>query len=159
MSRSQALTLASLGVVLGLYGCGQSETDSSSSAVEQSTVADAIYFNGNIVTVDDDNPRATAVAIKDGKIIYVGDVRGSNRLSADSTRQIDLQGRTMVPGFVDAHGHVISAGFQAASANLLPDPDGPVNSFAQVVETIEAWEDTAKGQEFVAETGWIVGFG
>jgi predicted amidohydrolase YtcJ len=145
--------------MLGLYGCGQSETDSAYSAAEQSTVADAIYFNGKVITVDDDNPKATAVAIKDGKIIYVGDIRGSKPLMTDSTRQIDLQGRTMVPGFVDAHGHVVSSGFQAATANLLPEPDGPVNSFAQVVETIRTWKGTAMGKEFVAETGWILGFG
>lgn len=159
MSRSQALTLVSLGVILGLYGCGQSETDPASSMFEQTTVADAIYFNGKIITVDDDNPEAAAVAIKDGKIIYVGDISGSEPLMADSTRQIDLQGRTMVPGFVDAHGHVVNAGFQAASANLLPEPDGPGNSFAQVVDTIRIWQGTATGKEFVAETGWILGFG
>ena len=159
MPRSHALTLVLLAVILSLYGCSQSATDSASATGEQSTVADAIYFNGKIITVDDDNPKATAVAIKDGKIIYVGDIRGSKPLMADSTRQIDLQGRTMVPGFVDAHGHVVNAGFQAASANLLPEPDGPVNSFAQVVETIKAWEGTATGKEFVAETGWILGFG
>lgn len=159
MSRSQALTFVSLGVILGLYGCGQSETDPASSMFEQTTVADAIYFNGKIITVDDDNPEAAAVAIKDGKIIYVGDISGSEPLMADSTRQIDLQGRTMVPGFVDAHGHVVNAGFQAASANLLPEPDGPGNSFAQVVDTIRIWQGTATGKEFVAETGWILGFG
>jgi predicted amidohydrolase YtcJ len=123
------------------------------------STADAVYFNGRIITVDDDNPKATAVAIKDGKIIYVGDVRGSKPLIAESTRQIDLQGRTMVPGFVDAHGHVVSAGIQAASANLLPMPDGEVNSFAQLVDTLKAWEETETGAEFVDNTGWLVGFG
>jgi len=159
MIKSYAVALVTLVLILSLYGCGQSGTDTSPSTTEQPMVADAVYLNGKIITVDDDNPKATVVAIKDGKIIYVGDVRGSKPLMADSTRQIDLQGKTMVPGFVDAHGHVVSAGFQAASANLLPEPDGPVNSFAQVVETIGTWEGTAMGKEFVAETGWILGFG
>ncbi len=129
-------------------------------ARQQSTAsADAVYFNGKIITVDDDNPEATAVAIKDGMIIYVGDIRGSKPLMSDSTRQIDLQGKTMVPGFVDAHGHVVGAGLQAASANLLPMPDGEVNSFAQLVDTLKAWEGTAKGAEFIENTGWLVGFG
>ena len=65
----------------------------------------------------------------------------------------------MVPGFVDAHGHVVSAGIQAASANLLPMPDGQVNSFVQLVDTMKAWAKTAKGAEFVDNTGWLVGFG
>jgi predicted amidohydrolase YtcJ len=149
-----ALKLTVLGLTASLLGCGSPDEGAPSS-----TVADAVYFNGRIITVDDDNPKATAVAIKDGKIIYVGDVRGSKPLIAESTRQIDLQGRTMVPGFVDAHGHVVSAGIQAASANLLPMPDGEVNSFAQLVDTLKAWEETETGAEFVDNTGWLVGFG
>ena len=154
-----ALKLTVLGLTTSLLGCGSPDEGAPSSTVEQLVAADAVYFNGRIITVDDDNPKATAVAIKDGKIIYVGDVRGSKPLIAESTRQIDLQGRTMVPGFVDAHGHVVSAGIQAASANLLPMPDGEVNSFAQLVDTLKAWEETETGAEFVDNTGWLVGFG
>jgi predicted amidohydrolase YtcJ len=156
MRFSRVLKLIALGVTASLFGCDSSDT---ASKVEILEVADTVYLNGRIITVDDANPKADAVAIKDGKIVYVGDVRGVKLLMAASTQQIDLQGRTMVPGFVDAHGHVVNAGFQAASANLLPEPDGPVNSFAQVVETIKTWEGTATGKEFVAETGWILGFG
>lgn len=159
MRFSLLLKLVAWGVATSLFGCGLGDEPAPSSTVQQPTVADAVYFNGKIITVDDDNPKATTVAIKDGKIIYVGDVRGSKPLIAESTRQIDLQGRTMVPGFVDAHGHVVSAGIQAASANLLPMPDGSVNSFAQLVETAKAWEQTSTGLEFVDKTGWLVGFG
>ncbi len=159
MRFSLLLKITALGVAANLPGCGSPDEAAPSSIVDERQVADAVYLNGKIITVDDDNPKATAVAIKDGKIIYVGDIRGAKPLMADSTRQIDLQGRTMVPGFVDAHGHVVNAGFQAASANLLPLPDGPVNSFAQLVDTVKAWEETAKGAEFIDETGWLLGFG
>jgi predicted amidohydrolase YtcJ len=152
MRCSQLLNLTVLAVTTGLLGCG-SPDDAATQA------ADAVYFNGKIITVDDENPKATAVAIRGGKIIFVGDIRGSKPLIAETTQQIDLQGRTMVPGFVDAHGHVVSAGVQAASANLLPVPDGEVNSFAQLVDTVKAWEKTATGAEFIANTGWLVGFG
>jgi len=152
MRFSQLLNLTALAVTTGLLGCGSPDNAASQAA-------DAVYFNGKIITVDDDNPKATAVAIKGGKIIYVGDIRGSKPLIAETTQQIDLQGRTMVPGFVDAHGHVVSAGIQAASANLLPVPDGEVNSFVQLADTVKAWEKTATGAEFIANTGWLVGFG
>jgi predicted amidohydrolase YtcJ len=65
----------------------------------------------------------------------------------------------MVPGFADPHGHVVSAGIQAASANLLPRPDGQVNSFIQLVDTVKAWANTANGRKFIGNTGWLVGFG
>jgi predicted amidohydrolase YtcJ len=151
--------LITLGMMTSLFGCGSSDKAGLSSTVEQSTIADAVYFNGKIITVDDRNPKATAVAIKDGKIVYVGDVRGSKPLIAESTQQIDLQGKTMVPGFVDAHGHVVSAGIQAASANMLPMPDGQVNNFEQLIDTLKAWEESATGKEFIDKTGWMVGFG
>ena len=103
-------------------------------ATEASVQADTVYTNGKIITVNDAQPDAQAVAVTDGLITYVGNQQGAQALIGDSTREVDLQGRTLVPGFVDAHGHVISAGLQAASANLLPAPDGAVNSFAQLVD-------------------------
>jgi predicted amidohydrolase YtcJ len=152
MRYPQLLNLTVFAFTTGLLGCGAPD-DAAAPA------ADAVYFNGKIITVDDDNPKATAVAIKDGIIIYVGDIRGAKPLTAESTRQVDLQGRTMVPGFVDAHGHVVSAGIQAASANLLPMPDGEVNSFAQLVDTLNEWKQSASGAEFIENTGWLLGFG
>jgi predicted amidohydrolase YtcJ len=159
MRLSLLLKITALGAAANLVGCGSPDKTAPSSTVDRPEAADAVYLNGKIITVDDANPKATAVAIKDGEIIYVGDIRGAKPMMAESTRQIDLQGRTMVPGFVDAHGHVVNAGFQAASANLLPLPDGPVNSFAQLVDAVQAWEETAKGAEFIDETGWLLGFG
>ena len=159
MRSSQILNLTPVVIAVSLLGCGPPDDVAPASADGQSQSADVVYFNGKIITVDDDNPRSTVVAIKGGMIIYVGDIRGSKPLTADSTQQIDLQGRTMVPGFVDAHGHVVGAGIQAASANLLPMPDGEVNSFAQLVDTLKAWQETAKGAAFIKNTGWRVGFG
>ena len=159
MRSSLFLKIVALGVATILFGCGSPDEITPPSAAAQSAAADAIYSNGKIITVDDDSPKATAVAIKDGKIIYVGDMRGAKPLMAEATRQIDLQGKVMVPGFVDAHGHVVNAGIQAASANLLSAPDGPVNNFGQLVDTIKAWEKTPKGAEFMDKTGWLLGFG
>ncbi len=68
--------------------------------------ADAIYTGGDIVTVDDKRPTAEAVAVKDGKILAVGsraDVEKAHK--GATTKTVDLAGRTLVPGFVDAHAH------------------------------------------------------
>jgi predicted amidohydrolase YtcJ len=121
--------------------------------------ADKVFLNGKIVTVNDDQPKATVVAVKGGEIVYVGDIRGAKPLIGDTTEKIDLDGKTMVPGFVDAHGHVVNAGVQAASANLLPAPDGNVNNFTELSATLNAWLESASGKSFVKKTGWIVGFG
>ena len=88
--------------------------------------ADTIYTGGDIVTVNDAQPTAEALAVKDGKILAVGARAEIEKvLKGPKTSVVDLAGRTLIPGFVDAHSHFVSVGLQALSANLLPPPDGP----------------------------------
>ena len=95
-----------------------------------SNPADAIYFGGKIITVNDLQPEAEAVAIKGGKIVAVGYRDEVMKLKGKKTTLVDLAGKTMLPGFIDPHGHVFNTGIQAISANLLPRPDGDVIDFA-----------------------------
>ena len=71
--------------------------------------ADLILHNGVIYTVDDKNPTAQAVAIKDGKFLAVGSDKSVLQLRGPETRIIDLKGRFVVPGFNDNHVHFASA--------------------------------------------------
>jgi len=71
--------------------------------------ADAIYHGGDIVTIDDRNPTAQAVAVKDGKIAAVGKNDDVFKLKGDATKVIDLKGKTLVPGFIDGHSHFINS--------------------------------------------------
>jgi len=66
--------------------------------------ADSIYRGGDIVTVDDKQPTAQAVAVRNGLIVAVGDEATVLKLRGPKTRLIDLGGHTLVPGFIDAHG-------------------------------------------------------
>lgn len=65
------LKLTALGLAASLSGCDSSDNVDAVSNVETLEEADTVYLNGNIITVDDANPKATAVAVKDGNIIYV----------------------------------------------------------------------------------------
>jgi len=78
--------------------------------------ADRIYFNAKIWTGDSSNPAATSLAMKDSLIIYVGDDYESYKGAA--TQLIDLQGKMVVPGFIDNHTHFLGGGYQLASVNL-----------------------------------------
>jgi predicted amidohydrolase YtcJ len=69
--------------------------------------ADTIFFGGDIVTVNDLQPEAEAVAIKDGKILFVGDKKTAFEQKGDQTELVDLQGKTLMPGFIDPHTHVM----------------------------------------------------
>ena len=127
-----------------------------SSAVSQE-IADTIYTGGPIVTMNDDRPTAEAVAVKDGRILAVGALEELAANRGDSTELYDLDGRAMLPGFVDSHGHVVMGGLQALSANLLAPPDGQVTDIASLQKTLKEWaEDNA---EAVDKVQMIIGFG
>lgn len=120
-------------------------------------IADTIYTGGPIVTIDDAAPRAEAVAVKDGLILAVGALNEVKAHQGDATEMVDLAGRTMLPGFVDSHGHVVFGGLQALSANLLAPPDGEVTDIASLQGTLRTWlSDNADAVERVKV---VVGFG
>jgi predicted amidohydrolase YtcJ len=74
------------------------------------SVPDLVLYRANIITIDPLRPRARAVAIADGRFLAVGDDDKIRNLAGTRTTQVDLQGRTIVPGFIDAHAHPASAG-------------------------------------------------
>ncbi|MBL4726844.1 MAG: amidohydrolase [Rhizobiaceae bacterium] len=119
--------------------------------------ADTIYQGGPIITINDDAPRAEAVAVADGKILAVGALAEIMTHKGENTKIFDLDGRTMLPGFVDSHGHVVMGGVQALSANLLAAPDGKVTDIISLQETLRTW--MAKNAATVEKTQLIVGFG
>ena len=119
--------------------------------------ADIIYLGGPILTINDQAPRAEAVAVAGGLILAVGAREDVLAHKGAGTEIVDLQGRAMLPGFVDSHGHAVMGGLQALSANLLAPPDGEVTDLASLQETLRAW--TAENAETVEKVQLIVGFG
>lgn len=137
-------------VVLG--SCNQS-----GKKINSANSADAIYFGGDIVTMEGDSPSyAESVAIKDGKIVFVGSFSDAEKMKGDSTVMNDLQGTTLVPGFVDGHAHFAGFGAQAVGANLLASPDGSVNDINGLVSELKDWH-AKNGTE--KSNGWIYGMG
>jgi predicted amidohydrolase YtcJ len=119
--------------------------------------ADTIYFGGPIVTVNDRQPTAEAVAVKGGKIVAVGSRSAVEKAQKGRrTAMVDLGGRTMIPGFIDAHGHMWGTGVQAMAANLLPPPDGGVRSIADLQEQLRKWMASSR---ISRDFGVVIGFG
>ncbi|MQP76545.1 amidohydrolase family protein [Stenotrophomonas sp. MYb238] len=104
--------------------------------------ADTLYTGGPIVTMDDRQPQAEAVVVRDGDIAFVG-TRADALSFSPGARQVDLQGRTLVPGFIDSHGHVSGVGLQALSANLLPAPDGDGNAIPALQDIMRRFRAAA----------------
>lgn len=100
----------------------------------QQGAPDFIFVNGRFTTLDTSNPTATAVAIKDGKFIAVGDDPEISRLRTANTRIIDLKGRSALPGLIDNHLHIIRGGL---NFNMELRWDG-VRSLATAMEMLKA---------------------
>lgn len=119
-------------------------------------VADAIYVGGPIVAVNDAQPNAEALAVKDGRVLAVGPQAEVEKVhKGQTTKLVDLGGRTLAPGFVDGHAHFLGFGSQAVGANLLAPPDGTVNTVDDVVAKLQEF---AQGAD-AGRTGWIFGIG
>ena len=62
---------------------------------------------GSIYTMDEKNPQVEAVAVKDGRILFAGSEEEARADISQETTLIDLQGKTMTPGFIESHGHMM----------------------------------------------------
>lgn len=81
-------------------------------AFSRSQTVDLLFTNGVIYTVDKHRSIATAMVVKDDKIVYVGDDNGAASWISNNTRAIDLQGRLVLPGFIDSHNHALDGTFE-----------------------------------------------
>ncbi|MDH3960039.1 MAG: amidohydrolase [Desulfuromonadales bacterium] len=118
--------------------------------------ADIIFVNANVITMNEDQPGAKAIAIKDGKILAVGSQRHVKKHKGDETVMRDLEGQTVTPGFIDGHGHMGMVGMFGMAANLLPPPDGKVTSIAELQQTLKTWMSTS---EIPEKNGIVFGTG
>ncbi|MEK2690411.1 amidohydrolase [Bdellovibrio sp. GT3] len=117
---------------------------------------DAIWYGGPILTMNDKLPQAEAIAISDGKITAVGARKDLLKTKSAATRLIDLKGKTLLPGFIDAHSHVSMVGQQAISANLLSPPDGPITSIPDLQAALTEY---IKASPTPKKYGMVLGMG
>lgn len=109
-----------------------------------------IYFNGNIITVNDKQPIVDAVLVENGKIVKVGLKEEILKLKNDDIELVDLDGKTMLPGFIDSHGHIIAVAQTLMIVNL-----SDANSKEEFIEILKDYtkNNPPKNGE------WIIGFG
>jgi len=115
--------------------------------------AHQVFINGNVLTMDANNTVAEAVAVRSDLIEAVGSSDDIMALVTADTTVVDLRGRTLVPGFIDAHGHFPGSGMSAIAADLNSPPIGNINTMAEVLGALsERAESTPEGD-------WVTGFG
>jgi predicted amidohydrolase YtcJ len=136
MSRILRNTVYSALLIAGLSACNKTPVDAPVVA-DSANTADTIYFNGDIITMNDSQPNAEAVAVKNGKIVFVGTKADAVKMKDSSTLMLDLSGKTLLPGFIDAHSHYINSLSVANQAKLYAPPAGPGKDVDSIVATLK----------------------
>jgi len=107
----------------------------------QGSSTERIFFHAKVFTGDAQNPYAEAVAIRGDKIVGVGNFRDVAKLLSENAERIDLEGKSLFPGFIDSHSHSIDGGLGLISA----DASEKVQSLDDLPPFVEDAKKTGKG--------------
>ena len=146
--RFPALLAASLFALTLLAAC----------AKETSPAADTVFLNANVYTVNENQAWAEAVAIRGGRIVFVGDMAGAMALVDGETTQLDLDGKLLLPGFIDTHVHPLAGGGYARALSL--DTFGDIDGWVAAIGEFASSRPDAEiifGYGFLASTFGPVG--
>ncbi len=109
-----------------------------------------VFIGGEVLTMDPDSKIAEAVSVRDGVIDQVGSTGEILALVTEDTDVVDLSGRTLVPGFVDAHGHFPGSGQTAFTVDLNSPPIGDTESIPELLDKLRAFGEKRTD-------GWLIG--
>ncbi len=126
-----------LSIIIILVGCSENESP------------DTIILNANVWTVDSGNPKAEALAIKDGKIISLGKSSEVEKLKSEGTKVIDAKGAFVMPGWIEGHGHFSGLGKSLQNLNFLKS-----KNWDDVIAQVKAKAETLKPGEWIEGRGW-----
>lgn len=144
-------------IVFVMLGCSDGP-DSKQPAAEATGMISTVYHHGDIITMEGDSATyAEALVVQSGKILFVGSEKDALAAAGKNPQMVDLAGKTLLPGFIDAHGHLFASGIQALAANLLPPPDGAGVNIPSLIELTKKW--VQDNERTVGKIGWIIGFG
>jgi hypothetical protein len=115
--------------------------------------AETIFLNGNVYTINDNQPSAQAIAVRGGHIIFCGSNAGADKFRADKTRIVELAGKTVTPGFTDSHCHIFGIGEREMTLNL--EGTNTREDFLAKVKERLAQTERAK---WITGRGWIETF-
>ncbi len=130
-----------LSLLTFLTACGSSEKS-------EKPLATLVIQNGSIYTANDEQPTAKFIAVKDDLIIYVGDSEEDFETDKN-TRIIDLQGKTLTPGLIEGHGHIMGVGYNEMELDLME-----VKNYDELLEMVEDAVSKAKPGDWILGRGW-----
>ncbi len=111
--------------------------------------ADLIISNGVIHTLNPDQPTAEAVVVSGDRIVFVGGLKAARTYTNSKHTKIDLSGRTLTPGLIESHGHIMGLGYSKMSLNLMD----AVN-YKDLVSRVEQAVQSAEPGDWIVGRGW-----
>ncbi len=108
-----------------------------------------LIHGGPIYTVDSVLAKVEAVATKDNKIIFAGDLSEAEKYKGDQTQIIDLDGKTMTPGLIEGHGHFMGLGYNELNLDLLN-----TTSYQEIIDAVADAVEKAEPGEWITGRGW-----
>ena len=130
-------------VILFFLSCNTASQNSSTETAE------LVINNAKVYTVNKNQPDAEAIAIKDGKIIYVGNNTDVKKYVGDKTEVIDAKGQFVMPGFIEGHGHIHALGASLINLNLMN-----VKNWDEIVAMVAEAVKKAKPGDWIEGRGW-----
>lgn len=125
--------ISMLAAAISLGSCQQSSKQD-----QADTSASVVYFGGDIITMEGDSAvYAEAIVVKDGQILFVGSQDEAMKAAGSDHQMVNLDGKTLLPAFIDAHGHYIQSLSVASQVNLYPPPNGPGSSPDAIVAALK----------------------
>ncbi|HZQ69668.1 MAG TPA: amidohydrolase [Terriglobales bacterium] len=118
------------------------------SCFAQTTAADRVFRNGMVYTAETESPVAQAVAVREGRIVYVGSDQGVAPWIGPATQVTELHGRVLMPGLIDGHMHPLEAGLKLQKCSLNYEP----LTVGEMQQRVRACLDKTKNQE---PDGWL----
>ena len=122
------------GALMAASAVAPSLLKSEAKAVPAYGKADWLFEGGTILTMEPDQPRVEAVAVRGNTIVYSGDRRGAQRWLGASTQRVDLKGRILLPGLIDSHVHPLMGSLFRSGLNLKIE-----SREREVLDTIRAY--------------------
>ncbi|MGB4844786.1 MAG: amidohydrolase [Ferruginibacter sp.] len=113
------------------------------------TIADMVLQNGQIYTVNKDQPNAEALAVKDGIIIFTGSNADVKKYVGKNTELIDCKGQFVMPGFIEGHGHIYGLGSSLVNLNLMK-----AKNWDEIVAMVADAVKKAKPGDWIIGRGW-----
>ncbi|MBX7041542.1 MAG: amidohydrolase [Ignavibacteria bacterium] len=124
--------------------------------VKKDPNAAVMYYNGDIITMEGDEPKyVESVVVKDGKILFAGESKEAMKQAGKGHVMVDLKGKTMLPGFIDGHSHILMYAAELMNGKLNPPPIGNVTSIADVISEMKR----VKAELKASDTTWLLGSG